>query len=145
MRTGCVQKIKALECMKWVKWISILAALVLIASCFFPWVVIESKNITVTGVNVSGLAYGHYGYFLIPLSIAFIILQLIRKIWAKRLNVAVGALLFTIGFACMWIFRCEYGECPVKQTGLYIMLVSSIIVFIGALMPDIKLSKEANP
>jgi len=126
--------------MKWIKWISILAAIVLIISCFFPWVVIESKNLTVTGVNVAGLRYGHYGYFLIPLCIVFIILQLINKIWAKRLNVAIGAFILTISFACLWIFRCEYGECPEKQAALYIMFASSLIVLIGSLLPDIKIS-----
>jgi hypothetical protein len=125
--------------MKWIKWISILAAVVLVVSCFLPWIIIRTKNITVTGVDVAGLAYGHYGYFLIPLAILFIILQLINKLGAKRLNVAVGALIFTIAFACMWIFRCEYGECPEKQIGLYIMLASSIVVLIGSLLPDIKL------
>ena len=125
--------------MKWIKWISIVAAVVLITCCFFPWVIIESKNITVTGMDVAGLAYGHYGYFLIPLAIIFIILQMINKIWAKRLNVAIGALIITISFACIWIFRCEYGECPQKQIGFYIMFASSIIVFMGSLLPDIKL------
>jgi hypothetical protein len=125
--------------MKWIKWLSILAAIVLMTSCFFPWVVIESKNITITGIDVAGLSYGHYGYMLIPLAIIFILLQLINKIWAKRLNVAVGALIITISFACLWIFRCEYGECPQKQMPLYVMFASSAIVFIGSLLPDIKL------
>ena len=125
--------------MKWIKWISIVAAVILITSCFFPWVIIESKSITVTGMDVDGLAYGHYGYFLIPLAVIFIILQMINKIWAKRLNVAVGALIITISFACIWIFRCEFGECPQKQMGFYIMFASSVMVFIGSLLPDIKL------
>jgi hypothetical protein len=125
--------------MKWIKWISILAAIVLIVSCFFPWIIIRSKNITVTGMDVAGLAYGHYGYFLIPVAIIFILLQLINKIWAKRLNVAISAVIVTIAFACLWIFRCEYGECPEKQTALYIMFACSIVVLLGSLLPDIKL------
>ena len=125
--------------MKWIKWISIVAAIVLTVSCFFPWIIIKSKNITVTGMDVAGLAYGHYGYFLIPLAIIFILLQLINKIWAKRLNVAISAVIVTIAFACLWIFRCEYGECPEKQTALYIMFACSIVVLLGSLLPDIKL------
>ena len=128
--------------MKWIKWISILAAIVLIVSCFFPWIIIKSKNITVTGMDVAGLAYGHYGYFLIPLAIIFILLQLINKIWAKRLNVAISAIIVTIAFACLWIFRCEYGECPEKQTALYIMFACSMVVLLGSLLPDIKLKPE---
>ena len=125
--------------MKWIKWISILAAIILIVCCFFPWVIIRSKSLIVTGVDVAGLAYGHYGYFLIPLAVVFIILQLVNKIWAKRLNVAIAALIITIAFACLLIFRCEYGECPQKQVALYIIFACSIIVMLGALLPDIKL------
>lgn len=130
--------------MKWIKWLSILAAIILILSCFFPWVVIKSKNLTVSGVDVAGLAYGHYGYFLIPLSLIFILLQLINRIWAKRINVAVGALIATVSFACVWIFRCEYGECPEKQTALYVMFGCAFIVFLGSLLPDIKLKEESD-
>jgi hypothetical protein len=128
--------------MKWIKWISILAAIALIISCFFPWIIIKSKNITVSGMDVAGLSYGHYGYFLMPLSIIFILLQLINKIWAKRLNVAISAIIVTIAFACLWIFRCEYGECPEKQIALYIMFACSLIVLIGSLLPDIKLKPD---
>lgn len=130
--------------MKWIKWLSILAAVVVIVSCFFPWVIIKSKNITVTGVDVAGLAYGHYGYFLIPLALIFILFQLINKIWAKRWNVAFGALILTIAFACLLIFRCEYGECPEKQPALYIMFVSSLFVLLGSLLPDVKLNPGKN-
>jgi hypothetical protein len=128
------------EEMKWIKWISILAALVVIASCFFPWVLIESKNLVVTGVDVAGLRYGHYGYFLIPLCILFIVFQLINKVWVKRLNVVIGATIFTIAFACLWVFRCEYGECPEKQLALWMVFASSIIIFAGSFFPDIKIS-----
>ncbi len=34
--------------MRWMKWIGLAAAILLIISCFIPWVFIESKNITVT-------------------------------------------------------------------------------------------------
>jgi predicted membrane channel-forming protein YqfA (hemolysin III family) len=67
---------------------------------------------------------------------------LINKIWAKRLNVAISAVIVTIAFACLWIFRCEYGECPEKQTALYIMFACSIVVLLGSLLPDIKLKPE---
>lgn len=127
--------------MKWIKWISVLAAIILIISCFFPWIIIRSKNITVTGVDVAGLAYGHYGYFLIPLAAIFIFFQLINKVWVKRVNVAIGALILTISFACILIFRCEYGECPEKQTALYLMFACSLIIMIGSLLPDIKLKQ----
>jgi len=40
------------------KWVGFLATLALIAACFFPWVFIESKNITVTGIESAGTTFG---------------------------------------------------------------------------------------
>jgi hypothetical protein len=68
---------------------------------------------------------------------------LIPKVWAKRTNLLV------ILFNLAWAFRnfliighCEGGDCPVKQTGLYLILICSIIMAVSALFPDMKLKEE---
>jgi hypothetical protein len=62
---------------------------------------------------------------------------------AKRSNV------FFCAVNLAWALRnfillsiCQAGECPEKQTGLYLYLVASIIIMICALFPDIKLKDE---
>jgi hypothetical protein len=49
--------------MRLMKWIGIAAAILLTISCFTPWVVIESKNITISGIDATGTNYGKPGYF----------------------------------------------------------------------------------
>ena len=43
------------------RWFAIGAAIVLMAACFFPWVIIESKNIMVSGVEAKGTSFGKPG------------------------------------------------------------------------------------
>src|SRR4026207_328647 len=80
--------------MKWMKWIGIGAAILLVVSCFTIWVIIPSKNIVVTGVNAAGTNYGRPGYFNLLMTLFFVVFTLIPRIWAKRTNLLVTALNF---------------------------------------------------
>ena len=78
--------------MRWMKWIGVAAALLLIISCFIPWVFIESKNITVTGIDATGTNFGKPGYFHLLMSILFLLFNFIPKVWSRRSNLLVAAL-----------------------------------------------------
>ena len=124
------------------KWIGLLAALALITACFFPWVVIESRNIIVTGVDARGTDFGKPGYFHLLLSFFFIVFNFTPRIWAKRSNLLVTAL--NIAWAArnfLLISACAAGECPEKKAGLYIVLASSFLMLIASLFPSICLEK----
>ena len=126
--------------MRYIKWIGLAAAVVLIISCFTPWVIIESKNITVSGVDATGTNFGKPGYFHLLLSAFFIICTIIQRVWAKRLNLMVTAL--NTGWALRNFFvisTCQGGECPEKQIGLYLVMLSSLLLLLSALFPDMKL------
>lgn len=126
--------------MRYFKWIGLAAAVLLLFSCFTPWVIIESKNITVSGIDATGTNFGKPGYFHILLSIIFIALTLIQKIWAKRLNLLVTA--FNTGWALRNFFvisTCQGGECPAKQMGLYLVLLSSVVMLLSSFFPNMKL------
>ncbi len=123
------------------KWIAILAALALIIACFFPWVFIESKNITVTGIDTAGTNFGKPGYFHFVLAAVYLLFTLISRIWAKRWNLLIVAL--NIAWAARNYFiisACSGGECPEKKTALYIVLISSLIMLVVALLPKMELS-----
>src|SRR4030095_5142926 len=125
------------------KWIGLLGAIALIVACFFPWVFIESKNILVTGINSAGTAFGKPGYFHFMLAGLYLILHFIPRLWAKRFNIFVSAL--NIGWAARNYFlisACSGVECPDKKTALYIVLVSSFIMLIAALLPEVKIAEE---
>jgi len=122
------------------KWIGILAALALIIACFFPWVFIETKNITVTGIESTGTSFGKPGYFHFFLAAFYILFTLIPRVWAKRWNLLIVAL--NIAWAARNYFiisSCSGGECPEKKAGLYIVLISSIGMLVAALLPKIKI------
>ena len=103
--------------MRYVKWIGIAAGFLLIVSCFTPWVFIESKKI--------------------------VLFTFVQKIWAKRLNLFVTAI--NMGWAVRNFFiiaACQGGECPEKKSGIYFMLLASILMLISSLFPDMKLPDE---
>ena len=123
------------------KWIGILAALALIIACFFPWVFIESKNITVTGIESAGTNFGKPGYFHFFLAAMYLLFTFIPRVWAKRWNLLIIAL--NIGWAARNYFiisACSGGECPEKKTALYIVLISSLVMLVAALFPKMELS-----
>ena len=125
------------------KWIGLLGVILLIVSCFLPWVIITSQNITVTGVESTGTNFGKPGYTHFVLGFFFIIFHFIPRLWAKRVNLLIVAL--NIAWAVRNYFiitMCREGECPEKQIGLYLVLLSSLLLLLSALFPDMKLKEE---
>ena len=126
-----------------IKWLGIVSALLLVFSAFIPWVYIESRNITVTGLHAAGTNFGSPAYFHFAMVACFLTFTLIPRIWAKRWNLLVVAL--NLGWAIrnfLIIPACEGGECPVKKTGLYLSLITSVIILIAALFPDMKVPSD---
>jgi hypothetical protein len=125
------------------KWIGLLATIALIVACFFPWVFIESKNITVTGIDATGTSFGKPGYFHFVLAAFYLFFHFTPRIWAKRMNLLIAAL--NIGWAARNYFiisACAGGECPEKKAALYVVLISSVIMLLAALFPKIKLQER---
>ena len=127
--------------MRWMKWIGLIAAVLLVISCFTPWVVIESKNIVVSGVDSTGTNFGKPGYFHFIMTTLFVICLLVPRIWAKRCN------LFFCAFNIAWAVRnfiiissCHMGECPEKKPGLYLAFLASAIMLLSSFFPGIKLN-----
>ncbi len=129
--------------MRYAKWIGLAAAILLIGSCFIPWVVIESRHITISGIDAAGTNYGKPGYFHLIMIVFFVVFSFIPRVWSKRGNLLVVAMNFA------WAVRnffelpaCEAGDCPVKKIGIYLMMLASVVMLIAALFPDIKLPEQ---
>jgi hypothetical protein len=125
------------------KWIGLIATIALIIACFFPWVYIESKDIIITGVNSGGTNFGKPGYFHFFLAAFYLVFNLVPRVWAKRTNLLVVAL--NIAWAArnyIIISACSGGECPQKKIALYIVLISSVLMLIAALLPKVELPEE---
>jgi len=129
--------------MRYMKWVGLFAVILLVVSCFLPWVIITSKNIVVSGVDSTGTNFGKPGYTHFVLSFFFIIFHFIPKLWAKRVNLLIVAL--NIAWAIrnyLIISMCREGECPEKQIGLWLVLLASVLMLVAALFPDIQLKEE---
>lgn len=131
--------------MRWMKWAGFMAGCLLIVSCFLTWVIVVSKNIVITGIDTTGTSFGKPGYLHIIFAGLFILLNLTPKIWAKRINLLIAA--FNLAWAARNYFiisACQGGDCPEKHNGIYLLLVSSILMMVAALFPDIKLPAEKS-
>ena len=129
------------------KWVSILSAISVIICCFFPWVIIESKSIIISGVDSAGTNFGKPGYMNFFMAGIYFLLSWIPMLWAKRTN------LFFAVMNLAWTFRnfillgrCEGGECPVRQPALIIMLIASVVMLIALLFTPLsaKQGKETQ-
>jgi len=131
--------------MRYIKWIGIAAAVLLIISCFTPWVVIEEKNITVSGIDSAGTNFGKPAYLHFILTFFFICFTLTQRLWAKRVNLVVTAL--NIAWAARNFFiiaACRFGDCPEKKSGIWLMLLASVLMLLSSFFPDMKLADKKN-
>ena len=129
--------------MRYMKWVGLFAVILLIVSCFLPWVIIPSKNIVVSGIDSTGTNFGKPGYTHFVLSFFFIIFHFIPRLWAKRSNLLVVALNIAWAIRNYFIISmCREGDCPEKQLGLWLVLLASVLILVAALFPDIKLKEE---
>jgi hypothetical protein len=119
------------------KWLGLIAVVVLLIGSFLPWVYIESKGITVTGVSAPGTNFGKPGYFHLFLALFFILFHFTPRIWAKRTNLLVSGVNFAWGVRNYFVIAaCSGGDCPEKKTGLYLTIIASVIMLLAALFPD---------
>jgi len=128
---------------RYLKWTGIAAAILLVVSCFTPWVIIESKNLIISGVDTAGTNYGRPAYIHFFFTAFFLLFTLLPRLWAKRANLLAAAL--NLAWAARNFFiitACAGGECPVKKIGLLLVLLSSVLMLVSALFPDMELPQN---
>ncbi|MEQ1676164.1 MAG: hypothetical protein ABL876_05670 [Chitinophagaceae bacterium] len=125
------------------KWIGLAAAILLTVACFSPWVVIESRHITISGIDATGTNYGKPGYLHLVMVVFFLLFHFIPRVWAKRANLLV------VGINTAWAIRnffiiavCRGGECPERKMGMYMLLLASLLMLLAALFPDVELDEK---
>jgi hypothetical protein len=129
--------------MRFLKWAGLAAAFSLVGSCFFPWVIIASKQLVISGIDATGTNYGKPGYFNILMAVFFILFMIIPRIWAKRANLLIVALNLAWAVRNYFILStCQAGECPEKQGGLYLLVFSALVMLVAALFPDMKIERK---
>jgi hypothetical protein len=130
--------------MKYSKWIGLLCALIVITACYTTWIYVPSVQLKIGGMFASGTQnFGKPGLVNIFCSLGAIVLFLLPRVWAKRTNI------FFCGFNMAWavrnyilLTRCYGGDCPEKETGLYMLVLASALMLLMAFVPDIQVKEE---
>jgi hypothetical protein len=129
--------------MKYYKVIGVVACIALFASCFMPWAYYPDLQKSFTGFFTEKNIYGRPGVVFAFFAVFSIVLIFINKIWAKRTLIFVQALNIGYLLKTYVIFTsCYKGYCPEKQYGLYLVIISSVILLVISFFPDIQLSEE---
>ena len=121
----------------------IIACIILLLSCFMPWAFYADIHETFTGFYSFQNQYGKPGKFLSVMAMIAFALMMLPKIWAKRANLFVCAL--AVGYAIktyILFTSCYNAYCPEKKAGIFIMLLSTIIMLISSAFPDLKINKQ---
>lgn len=117
--------------------IGVIAAFIVIISAFLPWISIhvDGQTLVFTGLNTKGSSFGEPGKLGITVSVMVLLLFLVKKDWAPRVNLFTSAFLAAWYFRNMLIFsRCEMGICPEQKIGLFLSLAAAIVTFVCVLL-----------
>ncbi len=124
---------------KYLRWLGIIACIALIVSCFLPWVYYADINQNFTGFYSYQNQYGKPGKFLVTLGTVALVFMLLPKVWAKRANLFICALLLAYAVKTYILFSsCYNNYCPQKLFVLYLMLGSAAIMLVAAVFPKLR-------
>ena len=90
--------------MKYSQWIGIAALIILIISCFLPWTYHPDLDKTFTGFFSQNNAYGKPGKVFIFFSVIAALGFIVNRVWAKRMNFFICAVIVAYACRCFIIF-----------------------------------------
>jgi uncharacterized membrane protein len=129
--------------------LGIVACILAVLSCFMPWVTFPAQQETFTGFYVkkfpSGVYYGKPGTFITILCSIILLFMFLPKLWAKRINIFLSA--FFVAFVVSVYIRFTnslFDNEIEKRFGLLVLVVSSLLIFISCMLPDMKM-KDKKP
>lgn len=130
--------------MKYSQSIGIAAALLLIAACYMPWAYYPDLQKEFTGFFSEQNAYGRPGKLLVGLSIVAIALFLIPRVWAKRANIFLGAVILAFSVKSYILFTaCYKGTCPDRRFGIFLVVITPIMMIAAAILPNMKVKDKS--
>ena len=131
--------------MKYNKIIGFGACALLILSCFLPWTYYADLNKTFNGFFSEENNYGKPGKFFVFFAVTSMVLIYLDKIWAKRVLLFLAAL--NIGYLIktyILFTSCYNTYCPEKKAGLFLLILSSLLIMIISIFPDLKIENEVR-
>jgi len=129
--------------MKFAPYTGILASILLIIACYMPWAYYPDIHQTFTGFYSHQNNYGKPAKAFIFLAVLSAVLFLIPKIWAKRVSQLTGVILLAFAVKTFILFSsCYQGICPDKKPGLFLVLISAVLILIASLFTGVKIPEE---
>ncbi len=90
-------------------------------------------------MSAPGTVYGKPGLMHLVLGFILIVLFLIPKIWAKRINLFIAAINLAWSIRnYILLATCFMGECPEIKTGLILSITLSAGILTMTLLPDLR-------
>lgn len=119
------------------------AAVLLIAACFMPWTYHADLNKTFTGFFSENQYYGKPGKFLIFFSLCYLIPLFLNKTWSVRVMLFASAIALSYAIKSYILFASCYNTyCPDKKIGLYLILLTPVIMLAIAILMSIRPVRE---
>ena len=114
-------------------------------ACFLPWAYYPDLKQEFTGFVSYGNAYGKPGKVLFFFSILSICFFIIPRIWAKRANIIVGALVtaFSVKTYLLYV-SCYRGTCPSPRVGIFIVVAAALLMTVAAILPNMPIKEEKH-
>lgn len=129
--------------MKYSKWVGLIIYLALIGVCFVPWTYHADLGKYFNGFFSQNDVYGKPGKFIIIFSCICIFLIFINKLWAKFTHLFISGVIMAYALKTYHLFTSSYNAyTPEKQTGIYFLVLLSILSFVIALFPDAPLNSS---
>ncbi len=118
------------------RWIALSAFILLAVACFLPWTFHADIQKTFTGFYTEKNMYGRPAKFLLIFGGLSALFAFIPKLWLKRTALFMSGLNVAYGIKTFLMFgACYQGYCPEKKIGLFLMLISTILLMIAAMFP----------
>jgi hypothetical protein len=114
----------------------------LIVSVFFPWTLIQTKQLVIGGVNAAGTTYGKPGLLSLIFALLTILFSFVPRVWAHRICIFCSTL--NSGWALrnfLLLSTCQGGECPQRQPLFYVYLISSLLLLVAVLVQEVPYKK----
>ncbi|MCO6496170.1 MAG: hypothetical protein J5I50_00770 [Chitinophagaceae bacterium] len=128
--------------MKHYKIVAVIAAVLMVASCFMPWAYYPDRDEVFTGFYSYQNLFGKPGAVFIFFAVVYLIFVFIDRMWAKRTNIFVAAISLAYLIRTYIIYtKCYFGTCPEKRMGMYLLIAASVLLLITALLPKLDLNE----
>ena len=130
--------------MKHSQTIGIIAAILLIGTCFLPWIEVPGQKIVINGLQGFINDKFTFGTQIKPHSFFAIIAILLffkKALWAKRTNIFICFLSISWAIKNFILMSICRPECPTIKPGLYLLVFFASVMLLMSFLPKIKIEQ----